>query len=509
MDSKIEDIDAKNINLSVKELEAKIKISPNDVELKKNLARALINRYLFGEEGASPGDETDLKHLRELVKKLPRDAVPYSRAYLAYLDHKEDEAITWLVKAFVYTEQEGQVPPVLTAEEVYFYIFGPFNAASKEFWIKLTERLNRTWPESAAVLTLQGNEKLDQGKSEEAVDYFVRALSKDEFFWLAAWECAAIYSNEKNWQAACGYYYDALKAQVARELPDIHFGLAWCLGKLKQYREEEKYYHSCLELDPDYLYARNNLGWSLLKQDKDEEALKVFEESIKRGNDGKYPLYNKARALKKLGRFSEAIEVWQKTSNRGKPSKWVQEEISRLQRMIEQQKPGQIIDDDSSDEDEERAVAGPSPEIETVVKPVTKKIASPPISTQSEQHLEVMIEKMIQQGNEIFGRKLRMYSSPKGGRQYAIPGIGRIDLLAEDIDTGDLIVIELKRDELYEHVIEQISRYMSWVREKLARKNQRVIGIICGSNVSPKLLLAVKDIQGLEVFEYGLTFRRI
>jgi RecB family endonuclease NucS len=104
-----------------------------------------------------------------------------------------------------------------------------------------------------------------------------------------------------------------------------------------------------------------------------------------------------------------------------------------------------------------------------------------------------------------------MYNSPEGsyGRQYPIAGLGRIDLLAEDAKTGDLIVIELKRDESHEQVVGQISLYMSWVRENLAAKTRKVSGIICVNTASSKLLLAAGNIEGVEVYEYSLSFRKL
>jgi tetratricopeptide (TPR) repeat protein len=508
VEKKSEDINTKTTNPSVKELEAKIKASPNDIKLKKDLARAIINRYLFGEGESLPGNEADIKQLRKLIASLPTNVAPYARAYLAYLDHNEENTLDWLIKWAVYTEQEEQNPPPLNSGELYFYIILPFTEVSKGFWSKLTEKLDQLWPGFAVVLALQGYEKIRQNEAEEAIDYFVRALEEDENYWIAAWECAIIYFNEKNWEAAAGYYYDALKVPIAQELPDIHFGLAWCLGKLKQYKEEEKHYRSCLELDPDYPFARNNLGWSLLRQGKTEEALELFEESIKRGTDGKYPLYNKARALKKLGRFSEAIEVWKKTSSRGKLSKWVQEEIFRLQKMIDHQKQ-EIIADEKQEEEEEEEVTNVGPGAGALNKPASEGIGLSSTSTQSEKLLEEMIEKRIKDGSEIFGRKLQMYSSSKGGRQYAIPGIGRIDLLAEDVNTGDLIIIELKRDQGHDQVVGQISLYMGWIREKLVKKNQNVFGIICVYRASDKLRLAAKNIPHLEVFEYDLAFKQL
>jgi RecB family endonuclease NucS len=85
-----------------------------------------------------------------------------------------------------------------------------------------------------------------------------------------------------------------------------------------------------------------------------------------------------------------------------------------------------------------------------------------------------------------------MYQAPNGlrGRQYVIPGHGRIDLLTEDAETNDLVVIELKKDESHENVVGQIAMYMTWVRENLAKENQKVVGIICVFSASPKLGLA-------------------
>jgi RecB family endonuclease NucS len=104
-----------------------------------------------------------------------------------------------------------------------------------------------------------------------------------------------------------------------------------------------------------------------------------------------------------------------------------------------------------------------------------------------------------------------MYDHPeKGyGRQLAIPGIGRIDLLTEDIETNDLIVIELKRDQSDDEVIGQTSRYMTWVRENLAQGDQKVRGIVCAYHTSRGLQLSARNISGLEVFEYGLTFQKV
>ena len=124
----------------------------------------------------------------------------------------------------------------------------------------------------------------------------------------------------------------------------------------------------------------------------------------------------------------------------------------------------------------------------------------------------MMLEEMIQQDNETLrrklGRKLRMYNhSGKGyGRQFPIPGVGLIDLLVEDVDTNDLIVVELKRGQSDDQVIGQTSRYMTWVRKNLAERDQKTFGIICVHRASQNLRLAAENIPGLTVFEYELNF---
>ncbi len=122
-----------------------------------------------------------------------------------------------------------------------------------------------------------------------------------------------------------------------------------------------------------------------------------------------------------------------------------------------------------------------------------------------------MVEHVIASGKEVFGKTMRVFNASDGlyGRQYPIPGVGRIDLLAEDVSTGDLVVIELKRDETDDQVIGQISRYVSWVREHLAPKGKNVNGVICVKQATRKLMLAVRNIAGVEVYEYDLSFRSV
>ena len=507
MTKKDENTSAEGEGLSVEELDAKLKEMPNDLDLKKKLASALVWRYLYGTEEQEPRNEADIKRVREITKSLPEDVALYPRAYLAYLDGKETELITYLVKV---AQQEERTRPFTSAELLSAFIL-PFENSPKlllRLADRLADALNQVHPKSPPALTLRGFVK-SEDNPEGAINDFVCALEIDEDFWLAAWWCGSAYEQENNWQAACNYYHKALRSEVAQQMPDIHFDLAWCLGKLKDLQGEEKSYRACLELYPDCPNARNNLGWSLNKQGKYKEALEVFEEAIKRGNDGKYPLRNKIGVLVKLGQFQEAIKTLeQDTDKKGELTRFARKEIARIRELIVKQEQGQTLPKQDIELGEDSAEAPPS---KRPFESKRRAKSSDDTAFRKERWLEMMLEEMLQENNETLvhklGRRLRMYNHPeKGyGRQFAIPGVGLIDLLVEDIDTSDLIVIELKRGQSDDQVVGQTSRYMTWVRKNLAKGDQKTFGVICVHRASENLRLAAENIPGLTVFEYELN----
>ncbi len=84
----------------------------------------------------------------------------------------------------------------------------------------------------------------------------------------------------------------------------------------------------------------------------------------------------------------------------------------------------------------------------------------------------------------------------------------RIDILAVD-STGSLVVIELKRPEAHDRVIGQLLRYMGWIRQNVAKPNQRVRGVIIARQFTRDLRLAAsthQDIQ-LKQYEVRITYK--
>ncbi len=511
--------------LTVEELEEKLTADPTDLEIQEDLAQALLDKYLY-----EKGSEQDIERLTRLLVGMSKDRALFERAYIAWHNRKDNEAVEKLCEYALQTSRDRDEP--FTSDELWDWVSPFMTAPPKGLWRRLAEVFARSWPDSAAVLTLQG---MAEDDSTIAIDYLVRALERDENFWLAAGWCGSVYAEQKNWRAARGYYLRALKSETAASLPELHFDIAWCYGKMKEYEAEAQAYRACLARDPDYPYARNNLGWSLMKARKFEEAVPVLTEAIQRGRDGKYPLKNLARALRRLWRFSEAIELFRQDVHRGTITKTAQKQIAELEALIRKQAEGaQLPVDLTSEEieDDDDSIAAPVPgekedasigaaqdgpgEARTESDSRSHSITSQrqslrtahPIRT--EETLEALLEEMISQEGRAFGRNVRIFESPDGryGRQLAIPGIGRIDLLVQDLDTQELIVIELKRDMSTDEVVGQLCRYLGWVQENIAEDGQKVSGIICVRRSSEKLRLAVSAVSGVEIFEYRLSFTK-
>jgi transcription antitermination factor NusG len=86
--------------------------------------------------------------------------------------------------------------------------------------------------------------------------------------------------------------------------------------------------------------------------------------------------------------------------------------------------------------------------------------------------------------------------------------IGKIDLLVKEKKTNNYVVIELKKNQTSDDTIGQISRYMGWVKEKLA-KNGIVKGLIIGYLKDEKLYYALKSVPNIELLLYRINFTLI
>lgn len=91
------------------------------------------------------------------------------------------------------------------------------------------------------------------------------------------------------------------------------------------------------------------------------------------------------------------------------------------------------------------------------------------------------------------------------GELYNTP-IGEIDLLYQHPDSGEFVVVELKRtQDTSDKVVGQIARYLGWVNSELA-DGVPVHGLIVTQTASQKLKYAVQALSDCELSTYRLDF---
>jgi len=91
------------------------------------------------------------------------------------------------------------------------------------------------------------------------------------------------------------------------------------------------------------------------------------------------------------------------------------------------------------------------------------------------------------------------------GQQYVTP-IGRIDILARAKDNNGWLVIELKKGKDDDRVVGQTLRYIGWVAESLAEKEEDVKGLIITKEKDDKLMYALRALNNVSFMTYSVKF---
>lgn len=134
--------------------------------------------------------------------------------------------------------------------------------------------------------------------------------------------------------------------------------------------------------------------------------------------------------------------------------------------------------------------------------------ATEDLQSESQFALEAHLEEfMFNNWDKIdFGEKLSLYQDEEqNGRQYPAE-TWSIDFLCKDTQNNFLIV-ELKRGKTSDATVGQILRYIGWVKENLAEKDQDVRGIIIAHEIDDALKYSVSGLPQVRVMTYRVDFR--
>jgi restriction system protein len=86
---------------------------------------------------------------------------------------------------------------------------------------------------------------------------------------------------------------------------------------------------------------------------------------------------------------------------------------------------------------------------------------------------------------------------------------GPLDILAISKDKKRLLVVELKKGRASDAVVGQTLRYMSFVQEMLAEKDQTVHGIIVALEDDQEIRRALAMVSNILFYRYQISFKLV
>ena len=122
-----------------------------------------------------------------------------------------------------------------------------------------------------------------------------------------------------------------------------------------------------------------------------------------------------------------------------------------------------------------------------------------------EAHLEEFL--VANWAQTEIGKEYDIYEEDGEKAQQYQTDTGPLDILAISKDRKRLLVVELKKGRASDAVVGQTLRYMSFVKEVLAEKDQTVSGIIIALEDDQRIRRALSMVPGIDFYRYQISFR--
>jgi len=137
----------------------------------------------------------------------------------------------------------------------------------------------------------------------------------------------------------------------------------------------------------------------------------------------------------------------------------------------------------------------------------TDETVEDPSAFALEEHLEDFLVKNWAQTE--LGKEYDIYEEDGEKAQQYQTDTGPLDILAISKDKKRLLVVELKKGRASDAVVGQTLRYMSFVQEILAEKDQTVQGIIIALEEDPRIRRALAMVSNVRFCRYQVNFKLI
>ena len=150
----------------------------------------------------------------------------------------------------------------------------------------------------------------NQGRIEEAIDHYHRAIQIAPNAWDALNDLGVALAAKGQFDEAIEYYRKAL--QIDPNLFAVQNNLGHALAAEGRFDEAIEYYRKAIQINPNFSDALNNLGNALAAKGQSDEAIKNYYKAIQINPNFSEALNNLGVALADKGRFDEAIENYHK-----------------------------------------------------------------------------------------------------------------------------------------------------------------------------------------------------
>lgn len=198
------------------------------------------------------------------------------------------------------------------------------------------EKLKQEMPENVDVEYNRALCLQRLGKTEEAIRVFQTVLERDPKHPRAHHELMKIYSRRYDMYELKSAYGLALKEITAqlKLVPSAYYYIERGLLYMDNFNFDQAMedYRKALELEPENIYAYNNIGYVLQAKGQFEEAIPYFSKSIELMQDERtlLPFTNAATCYEAMRQWDKAVEMLEEALKQFKPTASIYNQMAEL-----------------------------------------------------------------------------------------------------------------------------------------------------------------------------------